>query len=116
MTNAEKYIKEELVNTQGERFVYEYKEWLKKQKRFSSVDIDRQETLLSKFLCEQVKPTLTEDEKVILRHINRKEIDRIGKHQCGDLILLYKDGGFYMISKNFNYDDLFQFIQPRRRI
>lgn len=105
MTNADKYLKDgvdvyELIRAMTEFYMsgYSYND------------------NLTYFFNHKAKPTLTEDEKVILRHINTINIDRIGRHDCGDLILLSKGGGFYLMTTYFNFDGLFQFIKPRRRI
>ena len=42
---------------------------------------------LKKFLEEQVKPTLTEDERVILRNIKGTDFEKIGRDKIGGLYI-----------------------------
>ena len=109
MTKAEKYIKEELVNTGGERFIYEFTKWLQ-DNGISRIENERINQLLSKFLTSTVKPSLSEDEKVILMNIG--EHKWIGRDNDSDLYL-QNNCRLYI---NSAFGHLFQFIQPRRRI
>ena len=72
------------------------------------------ENSLKRYLRKQNTPTLTEDERVILRNID-KEYDKIGR-QDGEIML--RDNGDYLSAwLHFRgYNHLFQFIQERRRI
>lgn len=98
MTNAEKYLtvstkefKNAIINTQGDiGGLYSLEKWLD----------------------TEVKPTLTEDERVILRNI-QQEWKTIFRGNLGTLELHNGKGGwtaFYPMSH------LFQFIKERRRI
>ena len=113
MTNKDKYLKdgvdiEELTN---EIVMFEVKEigW-----QIAEKEKDR----IKRFFEQSLKPTLTEDEKVILRNLP-KDVDSIDRDSDGELEIK-------MINQNncndFGYDwfgwydKLFQFIKPRRRI
>ena len=105
MTNADKYLKDGVKN----EFIKEVN---------SEMDLYGGQFNVEKFLSYEIKPTLTEDEKVILRNLP-KDADSIGRDSDGELEIK-------MINQNncndFGYDwfgwydKLFQFIQPRRRI
>lgn len=117
MTNAEKYIKEELINTGGERFIYGFTKWLS-DNRVSRIENERINQLLSKFLTSTVKPTLTEDEKVILRNID-KMYSIISRNNYSLYVAtpnIHETGGQYAETRIMPFDHLFQFIKPRRRI
>lgn len=69
------------------------------------------------FFKKQVKLTLSEDEKVILRNIEFKDYMVIGRKESGDLYVNDKEkdsfnGTWFIMFKKH----LFQFIEPRRRI
>lgn len=69
-------------------------------------------TAVINWLNSEVKPTLSEDEKVILKHIN-KRFNTIQRNDFGYLILTEngcKSIGEAMCSFSF-YNDLFQFIE-----
>ena len=93
MTNEEKYLKDEVdVEELANKFV-EY---------FLGCGEILEESFIS-FFKQEAKPTLTEDEKVILRNTNIE----------GNIQIENEDGSFACLC-TFNH--LFQFIQPRRRI
>lgn len=102
MTNAEKYLKE---NVNVDEFVSNF---------LHKCNCPRED--LEMFLNDEVKPTLTEDEKVILRNIN-KFYTHIKRTNIGELRIASGTLGaeIYAQIDIFN-KDLFQFIQPRRRI
>ena len=102
MTNAEKYLtvstkefKNAIINTQGDiGGLYSLEKWLD----------------------TEVKPTLTEDERVILRNLDSyTEIGRTEKDVAGYTDVYIKDKNacesLFMFKSN-----LFQFIKERRRI
>jgi len=87
MTNAERYLKDGVVQN------------------------------IDDFFKQQAKPTLTEDEKVVLRNI-KKDYKYIGKIKFLGVEVLYvsqkeKAEDFTTLSA---FDHLFQFIKERRRI
>lgn len=98
MTNAEKYLKDGV------------KEQLIKELSIYGGELDE-------FFEEQVTPTLTEDERVILRNIKGK-YTTLYRNDSGYLIL--QENSAKEIGKchvGFNeYNHLFQFIKERRRI
>lgn len=112
MTNADRYLKdgvdvEELIND-----LYKYNDNRKcvtnEYAKIQSANFFRD------FLQQPIKPTLTEDEKVILRNIDKK-IKYITRDKSGYLYIT--EQSFSMLALPFSiYNHLFQFIQPRRRI
>ena len=103
MTNKEKYLKD---NVSVEELAMELAHHI--QKRFcTSVEQD-----IKSFMKEQTKPTLTEDERVILRNIDTERYPKIARKdkQLG-IINVYTDGLYWLPFQN-----LFQFIKERRRI
>ena len=109
MTNGEKYLKDgvDVEELAHEIMRYELKEVVM---MYPEKDADR----IARFFEEQVKPTLSEDEKVILRNIDKGNYDRIGVlDDC-----LYIKGDFDCDKDIFHYmyHGLFKFIQERRRI
>ena len=101
MTNAEKYLKD------GEDGI---KPLLDKCREIGAIDSGR-EYRIYQMLREEVKPTLTEDERVILRNI--KNVRSIKRDNEGDLVIYKIYAGIYYITE---YNHLFQFIKERRRI
>ena len=79
MTNADKYLKEGVTAT---IFVNAFENSIsKKGYYFENAD-------LLKFLGEPIKPTLTEDERVILRNIDTNTYEVIGRDTDFDLYIL----------------------------
>jgi len=115
LTNSEKYLKdgvdvEELYND-----LKLYNEKIKSVTNYYTRDLSLK--FLKEFLKQPVKPTLTEDEKVILRNIEFKDYNYIGRNTSGDLYVHYGkndsfNGTWFIMFKK----SLFKFIQPRRRI
>ena len=100
MTKGDIYLKD------VEKFILDYVCYLNKN------ELDYNAGTLGMFLKQQVKPTLSEDEKVILRNIAFKDYNYIGRNTSGDLYVHYEKNDsfngtwFIMFKKN-----LFQFIQ-----
>ena len=109
MTNAENYLKD----GEAGNFVQAFSCWYYGITR----EIENADKMLVQFLKAEAKPTLTEDERVILRNIN-SEYFRIGRGACGDIYFVTMidkmNEGKY--ETEFLKDDLFQFIKERRRI
>lgn len=113
MTNADKYLRDGVEPIDIDNA---YTKYLKKcgEKNVSNK--------LGLFLLEKVKPTLTEDERVILRNI--KDHPKYIARQKGYGLMAYdeakrdgKTGWSYdngSVLSSFNH--LFQFIKERRRI
>lgn len=99
MTNAEKYLKDEA----KEEFIKRINEEL---------DYAGGQFNIEKFLNEPCKPTLTEDERAILRNIDKK-YTHIGRRAGIELYIKSKDGFKHCWCF---YNHLFQFIKVRRRI
>ena len=96
MTNAEKYLKDDV---DIKKFINDFVKY-----RIYHKGIFSASTLLE-FLQEQAKITLTENERVILRNINKEA--RIWREK--GKLWIYCEGNL------FN-EDIFQFIKERGRI
>ena len=108
MTNAEMFLKEE-------QFMFDISKGIAEAICYDDMEYSKEitEKEIRNWFTSNIKPTLTEDERVILRNIDKnfKYISR----QYEDLRISYKPVGeegelFY----EFNH--LFQFIKERRRI
>ena len=106
MTNKEKYLKE---GVSAEKFANELATYLQKQDK----TIGFQYYNICQFLMKPITPTLTEDEKVILRNIG-KNFNIIGREENVGLKLKKEEHSTYYCMDMFS--DLFQFIKERRRI
>lgn len=98
MTNTEKYLKD---NVSVEEFLQAVIEHCSKGTKYS----------IETFLNEEAKPTLTEDERVILRNIDKHFYTKIFRNEC--LFLRGKHTSDLVFTQ---YDHLFQFIKERGRI
>ena len=102
MTNAEKYLKEGTDIKEFSRNMFNYL-------------VNRDEPLkikIENYLQEDIKPTLTEDERVILRNIP-KEYIKIRRNDWQEIEFVQEDCKYrtcYLLSH------LFKFIKARRRI
>ena len=109
MTNAEKYLKD---GVDVEKIAREIDIIFQNDLNVANVE---QATI--KYFNSTCKPILTEDERVILRNIN-KIFNRIERNKFGFLILT-EDGcenvGEAMHTL-YAFNHLFQFIKERRRI
>lgn len=112
MTNAEKYLKEEVDINELSWELYKYLREAEEKNR----EAGRQD--ICNFFYETIKPTLTEDERVILRNINTNNYDKVGRKISGALYLrIANEIGIDSTFEDFFQDsDLFQFIKERRRI
>lgn len=108
MTNADKYLRD---GVSGIRPL------LDKCREIGAIDSGR-EYRIDQMLRERAKPTLTEDERVILRNI--KSIHNvIGRNRDGNIQLMCKEPRVKDCIWHINlscYNHLFQFIKERRRI
>lgn len=98
MTNAERYLKNE---NYTKDFIRDYMIYCERKKQ-DSVNLES----LSSFFREQVQPTLTEEERVILKNIGE---DCISLMRVNGAIFFHTEG------KGI-FPKLFQFIKERRRI
>ena len=112
MTNAEKYLKEGVDVWQLANEI----------KKYSENTIQLMPFNIEEFFKQQVKPTLTEDERVILKNLRCEkgayEYTKIGRTDLDsegncDLILIDSDDESVWWGE---YGHLFQFIKERRRI
>lgn len=103
MTNADKYLKDEVA----------YKDLFIDFDNFLGKHLyNSMEQAFKDFMESKAKPILTEDEKVILKNIDKKYIN-IKRNDDGDLIFVaYGSANFYIPV----YNHLFLFIKSRRRI
>ena len=116
MTNADKYLKD---GVDVEEFIRDITDNI--GIAIPNLDTERKVSLgfyaheLNKWFETPVKPTLTEDEKVILRNIDdTKHNDLVIKRCKNENLIIYNGGNWAWQIDIFNH--LFQFIQPRRRI
>ena len=111
MTNAEKYLKEGVDIKEFSRNMFNYL-------------VNRDEPLkikIENYLQEDIKPTLTEDERVILRNIPKNHTrirrstykDKICGKELAPLEIVNDGGKYYTL---YILSHLFQFIKERRRI
>lgn len=109
MTNAEKYLKNGVDIKQMATEMVDFFDF----PPYEGIG----ESNIEEFFGKEVKPTLTEDERVILRNIDKK-YKRIGRTDYDARVqYLYvnvEDGWKPHIMQEF--DHLFQFIKERRRI
>jgi len=101
MTNAEKYLKEGV----------DIKQFLKEVQDLFGKEVPLVDETINDWLHDTCKPTLTEDERVILRNINKKY--RFISREEENLFVEDNQIDIECISP-FNH--LFQFIKERRRI
>ena len=104
MTNADKYLKEEITKEDIEQLA-------KNIDTFYQNNIGLLPIAIQQFFNEIQKPTLTEDERVILRNIDSHYYTQIFRNEC--LFLRGKHTSDLVFTQ---YDHLFQFIKERRRI
>lgn len=114
MTNAEKYIgDEDLIDT----FIDDLSNYMFEKLGWYEGDIYNLKKTIECFFKSNIKPTLTEDERVILRNIKGK-YTTLYRNDSGYLILQENSAneiGECFVSFN-EYNHLFQFIKERRRI
>ena len=105
MTNKDKYLKD---NVSVEKLANEFQKWCIAN---NNIETQTYYNEMVGFLNEHITPTLTEDERVILRNIAPlyKTIERDSDQ---DILVFSKDG----INTHLPYNHLFQFIKERRRI
>ena len=110
MTNAEKYLKDGVDSRYFATALYKF--------ILQGSNTSEENSILgyiNTFLDLPVQPTLTEDERVILRNIDIKAFKTIGRRKSGGLYVRFIFQGETYNADIFN-DNLFQFIKERRRI
>ena len=111
MTNAEKFLKDDVSVLE---FRNKLTEFFWDNLGLYEGNEEQIYTIIGNFLDIIEQPTLTEDERVILNHINIYEFDKIGRAKNGDLYLHYRED---KDTEDFWWcNHLFQFIKERRRI
>ena len=115
MTNAEKYLKD---GVSVEELAKEVELYIAEEYPTSFIFPKS----IENYFKAEAKPTLTEDERVILRNININEYNYIARNEQGSLFLVYKSQQVrglsctsYIFGQIFG-TNLFQFIKERRRI
>lgn len=103
MTNSEKYLKDGV----KEEFIKEIN---------AELDIAFDQFNVEEWLKTPCKPTLTEDERVILRNIEDFNYIERDKWDGLELNLRTDDGVLEDTDRIRMFDHLFQFIKERRRI
>lgn len=110
MTNAEKYLNKE---ASARELREKLANWIFSELGYYEGTEDAIDTVIGDFFDTIEKPTLTEDERVILRNIDKAY--RYIHREYGNLRVSLEDKG--LESESFDmYDNLFQFIKERRRI
>lgn len=94
MTNAEKYLKDGLENI--ESLIQDYFHFI------GCIEDSNRYNTIYQFFLNEAKPTLTEDERVILRNLH-EEYKHIRRNEMGNLYIGVDYFGMY--------DNLFQFIK-----
>ena len=118
MTNAEKYLKD---GASANQFLQELSDYFEKITAIEPNMIDEPYEIIRRFLEKNTKPTLTEDERVILRNVKWKgySATHIGRESenKGSYIYIRFENDIEMVYffDNF-FGHLFQFIKERRRI
>ena len=105
MTNAEKYLKE---GVEAKEIWHNYQEFL--------MNNDKTENACTfvEFMEEKATPTLTEDERVILR--NLKQFNIVGRGADFIYVSLAESPTYKSERTYLPFADLFKFIKERRRI
>ena len=116
MTNKDKFLRE---GVSVEEFL---DKMVKSSSGFENEEIDVNEfgycidtEDIKTFLNKEAKPTLTEDERVILRNIKNYQIIQRNE-ETGELELVNIINSYKHIIDFVEYNHLFQFIKERRRI
>ena len=108
MINAEKYLKDSVAITD---FIIAFRKWYYGEERIiRTADKD-----IENFLREKAKPTLTDDERVILRNID-EHYRYISREKGGDIRFSFANESFRRSvgcdsGLLFVYNHLFQFIK-----
>ena len=116
MTNAEKYLKDGVDLADLLEKLDEDLNWFRYEEALKGASLD----FIKFFNAEERKPTLTEDERVILRNIDIDNYKGIGRKN--DTLYLVSATPNYFGGENdkevfwYCFHELFQFIKERRRI
>lgn len=119
MTNAEKFLKD---NASIEELCCDFIKFCNNRKRILTEENELENLneggKLGIFLQQNIKPTLTKDERVILSNTS-KEYKYIYRDEMGKLALYissHKMGATRVYHSFQPFENLFQFIKERRRI
>lgn len=118
MTNAEKYLKDGVSEYDFTEFVFNNGNIYCEAGKADECYIEKLDLL--HLLQQPVQPTLTEDERVILRNIDPRECNVIGRDKNTEELYLAYSKTVEMEDREYLFDvifpNLFQFIKERRRI
>ena len=107
MTNAEKYLNKE---ASARELREKLANWIFSELGYYEGTEDAIDTVIGDFFDTIEKPTLTEDERVILRNI--REYNRIGRDDTNDLYIVFGFKGEYRKKYYCNmFRHLFLFIK-----
>lgn len=109
MTNAEKYLKEGVENI--ESLIQDFFHFI------GCVEDSNRYNDIYQFFLNKAEPTLTEDERVILRNIDKDFYKFIGRQ--AEMLYVSRTAHYFNTDSFDNYFGngcLFQFIKERRRI
>ena len=112
MTNAEKFLKDDV---SVREFRNKLTEFFWDKLGLYEGNEEQIYTIIGDFLDSIEQPTLTEDERVILRNIDQSNFKTIGRNKFS-LYLGYAHAEEKDCFINYLYHSLFKFIKERRRI
>ena len=113
MTNKDYFLKEGVsVEELAEEIAKAIEDRMLMYSSDKNTRISRDSVAIYEFFIDTAKPTLTEDERVILRNIDIKAFEKIGRDKTGHLYLWWEDNRYLFRG----YNHLFQFIKERRRV
>ena len=117
MTNAEMFLKEE-------QFMFDISKGIAEVICYDDMEHSKEitEKEIRNWFTSNIKPTLTEDERIILKnmqnsrygytHIARSQADSEGKSD----LYIFNDNDKVVCDNILCFDHLFQFIKERRKI
>lgn len=118
MTKREKYFKDDITPNEAYDLLFEFVGYISLLKVDSQDERIKTYDKVMEFLNQPLKPTLTEDEKVILRNAhspNGTIAYYVGRDKDTKNLFMRTKYDLYQYDWGC-FDTLFQFIKPRRRI
>ena len=116
MTKLEKYFKGEIKPQEAYYLLFEFARYFSLLPMNNSDDIIDAYAKIIAFLHQPYKPSLTEDEKVILKSM--PHLKSVSRNRENDIWFTYQEEQKYGVNGEsiLGFNHLFQFIQPRKRI
>ena len=109
MINKDKYLKNNVSAEELAREIVKY--------YFRTSTPINLESTIREFFNKEATPTLTEDERVILKNIDTRRYPTIKRTKIGEIIVISNAKcGDDIMCYLYCYDHLFKFIKERRRI